>query len=78
MEEGLMKLTTVESSMIHAVGYDAAAHELEVVFNSGRIYRYQDVPQTVYDELLVAESKGRYMLANVIDVYSDYELRRRR
>ena len=73
-----MELVTVESSMIHAVGYDDAAQELEVVFNSGKTYRYTGVPRTVYEELLAADSKGQYMRANVIDVYPDYPLSRRR
>jgi len=64
--------------MIHAVGYDDAAQELEVVFNSGKTYRYTGVPRTVYEELLAADSKGQYMRANVIDVYPDYPLSRRR
>ena len=73
-----MELVTVESSMIHAVGYDAEAQELEVVFNSGKTYRYTDVPQTVYDGLLAAESKGQYMRACVIGVYPDHQISRRR
>ena len=39
-----MQLTLVESSMIHAAGYDDTTNELEVIFNSGHIYRYRDVP----------------------------------
>ena len=73
-----MELVTVESSMIHAAGYDDANEELEVVFNSGRIYRYKGVPREVYEELLAADSKGQYMRACVIDVYPDYEVSRRR
>lgn len=73
-----MKLVTVESSVIHAVGYDDEAEELEVVFNSGKTYRCVGVPQTVYEELLAAESKGRFMHANIIGVYPDYLLVRRR
>jgi len=42
---------------------------MEVVFNSGGVYRYFDVPKDIYEGLLAAESKGRYMRANVIDVY---------
>ena len=38
-----MQLTTVGSSMIHAVGYDDETREMEVVFNSGGVYRYIDV-----------------------------------
>lgn len=69
-----MQLTTVESSMIHAVGYDDEARELEVVFNSGGIYRYQDVDKETYEELLEAESKGRFMHACVIDMYPYYKV----
>lgn len=73
-----MHLVTVESSMIQAVGYDAKAQELEVVFNSGKTYRYTGVPRTVYEELLEADSKGQFMRAYVIDVYPDYLVTRRR
>lgn len=69
-----MQLTTVESSMIHAVGYDDDAGELEVVFNSGGVYRYQEVDKATYDELLDAESKGQYMRARVIDMYPYYKV----
>jgi hypothetical protein len=65
-----MELITVESSMIHAVGYDPEKHILEVVFNTGRTYQYADVPPEVYEGLFKAESKGRYFLANIRDVYS--------
>lgn len=69
-----MQLTTVESSMIHAVGYDDDASELEVMFNSGGVYRYQDVDKETYEELLEADSKGRFMRAHVIDVYPYYKV----
>ena len=72
-----MKLTPVESSMILAAGYDAAAKELEVVFCSGAVWRYQEVPRRVYRELLAASSKGSYMRSCVIGVYPEYRLRRR-
>ena len=48
------------SSVIESVRYDAAAHTLDVVFTSGRAYRYFAVPATVHAELLAADSKGRY------------------
>lgn len=72
------KLTRVESSMIYAVGYDRKTRTLEVVFNSGRVYAYEGVPPKVYKELMEAESKGRYMRAEIIDVYPDYPVSRRR
>lgn len=73
-----MELVKVDSSMIYAVGYDPKAKELEVVFNTGGIYRYQGVPRKVYKELLAAESKGRYMRAHIIDVYPYYQVSHRR
>jgi hypothetical protein len=72
-----MKLVPVESSMILAVGYDAPARELEVVFSSGAVWRYQGVPRRVYRELLAANSKGSYMRSCVISIHPEYRLRRR-
>jgi hypothetical protein len=74
----MTKMTQVESSMIDAVGYDAKTRILEVLFNSGKIYGYEDVPPKVYKGLMAADSKGRYMLAEIIDVYSDYRISGRR
>lgn len=64
-----MERVAVESSMICEVGYDAEAQMLEVVFNSGKIYRYTGVPPTAYTELLDSASKGQYMRECIIDVY---------
>jgi KTSC domain len=72
-----MERVLVESSMITAVGYDATTAELEVVFTSGKVYRYRGVPQHVYDALLAADSKGQFVRANVIDCYPDYLVTRR-
>lgn len=73
-----MKLTVVESSMVHAIGYDPKTRTLEVVFNSGRTYVYEDVPPKIYKELMAAESKGQYMRAAIIDCYPYAQLRNRR
>ena len=73
-----MELTTVESSMIHAVGYDPETCTLEVVFTSGKTYCYEDVPPEEYEGLMAAGSKGRYMRDSIIDMYSYYPLSRRR
>ena len=73
-----MQLTTVESSMIHAVGYDQEKRILEIVFNTGRTYQYADVPPEEYEGLLNAESKGRYFLANIRDVYEYWQAGRAR
>jgi hypothetical protein len=71
-------LILVESSMIRAVGYDPETHTLEVLFNSGRTYRYEDVPSEVYEGLMAAESKGQYMRWAIIDMYPTRQVSRRR
>jgi hypothetical protein len=70
-----VKLTTVESSMIHAVGYDRKSRTLEVVFASGRIYCYEQVPASEYKGLIEAQSKGQYMKYKIIDMYPSYQLK---
>ncbi|MFP4344541.1 MAG: KTSC domain-containing protein [Anaerolineales bacterium] len=70
---GIKELTTVDSSMIHAVGYDPQEQQLEVVFNSGKVYCYQKVSEEIYEELLEADSKGRYMRSCIIDCYPYYQ-----
>jgi len=70
-----MKLITVKSSMLRAVGYDQETNELEVVFNTGEAYRYDNVPPAKYSDLLKAKSKGTYMQEHIIDVYPYHRLK---
>lgn len=56
-----MKRQSVQSSSIQSVGYDPAAHVLEVEFHNGNVYRYFDVPPLTYDEFIHARSLGRYL-----------------
>ena len=73
-----MQLQTVDSSMLYAIGYDQATQALEVVFHTGGIYRYEGVPQAVYDELMAAPSRGRYMRQQVFGKYAYQRLHRQR
>jgi hypothetical protein len=50
-----MERHQVDSSVILAVGYDDGASILEVVFRTGRTYRYFRVPASAYDALLKAD-----------------------
>lgn len=59
----------VVSSSIGAVGYEASAMTLEVEFRDGSVYQYFDVPEAVYQELVGAESVGRYYNQNVREDY---------
>lgn len=63
--EGKMERKSVVSSNINSIGYDSNNLVLEVEFHSGFIYNYFDVPQTIYDGLMLAASKGQYLNSNI-------------
>lgn len=67
-----MRLKPVDSEMLQYVGYNAKQKILEVVFNSGERYQYFEVPASVYDELMSADSIGQYMHRHIIGHY-DYQ-----
>lgn len=56
-----MQRISVVSSNLSSVGYEPSSATLEVQFRSGSIYRYADVPESVYNGLMDAASKGRYL-----------------
>ncbi len=61
----------VESRLIRSIGFDAAQSILEVeLADSGRVYRYFDVPYSAFEELMEAESKGTYFNDHVRDMYA--------
>lgn len=55
-----MNRLSVQSSNLNSVGYDPATNTLEIQFNSGGVYQYFKVPNSVYLELIKAASKGSY------------------
>ena len=60
-----MKRIPVESSNLASVKYDPESSVLEIEFKSGEIYQYSEVPQSVYDGLMNAASKGEYFLQHI-------------
>ena len=62
-----MRRLTVDSSNIVSVGYDSSSQTLEIEFGSGGIYQYYNVPQSIYDELIGAASKGRFFASQIKD-----------
>ncbi|HWI93666.1 MAG TPA: helicase HerA-like domain-containing protein [Flavisolibacter sp.] len=64
-----MEFTSVESSHIDSIGYDADSATLGIKFKDGAHYEYYDVPQFEYDDLMAAESKGVYANKNIYKKY---------
>lgn len=61
----MTQLTPVQSSQLHAVGYDAEAQELHVAFksNPAKVYTYKASAEE-HADLLAAESIGKHFNAN--------------
>ncbi len=60
-----MERHMVTSSVVRSIGYDETAQTLEVEFNSGVVYQYYNVAQIVYEQLLAAESIGKFINAEI-------------
>lgn len=58
-----MNMIPVSSSNISSIGYEGTT--LYVRFNSGGLYAYYDVPQSVYRGLMSASSHGKYLAAYI-------------
>lgn len=55
-----MKRHPVSSSLLETVGYDPETETLEIELENGCVYQYRDVTESTYNELLEADSIGRY------------------
>lgn len=55
-----MDMVPVNSSNLQSVGYDLTNEYLDILFHTGRKYRYSDVPESIYTGLMQAPSKGKY------------------
>lgn len=60
-----MQRIAVESSNLKSIGYDDESEVLEIEFNSGGVYQYFAVPNTIYHGLMNAESHGKYFDVNI-------------
>ena len=56
--------TVLDSSVLSAMTYSLDA-TLELVFRSGRIYRYFTVPPPIVESLIAAKSKGVYFNSRI-------------
>jgi len=65
-----MERTPVSSSNICSVGYESDSQILEVEFNTGALYQYSNVPQSEFEAMMNADSKGTYFNANIKSRYS--------
>jgi tyrosyl-tRNA synthetase len=55
----------VSSANLASVGYCRDTRTLEIEFRNGVIYRYYDIPQEEFDNLMKADSHGQHFDANI-------------
>ena len=67
----------VQSSVIAKIGYSKRRHILEIEFVNGAVYRYSDIPLSVYHDLMSAESKARFYDSNIRKHYPSVLVRQR-
>ncbi len=67
-----MNMIPVSSSDIASIGYDGST--LHILFNSGGLYAYYNVPESVYNGLMNASSHGKYFHANIRGRYGDTKI----
>ena len=58
------------SEAVVSAGYDANAGTLEIELIGGRVYQYYQVPAAIYDQLMAAESKGKFFNYNIKNAYA--------
>jgi len=68
----------VDSSAIASVGYSKRLHALEIEFVNGAIYRYLDVPSSLYRELVKSNSRARFYDKNIRGHYRSVHVKPRK
>lgn len=58
-------IDTPESSNIARFAYDEPTHVLKVEFKNGNLYNYFDVPESLFDAMRHAPSKGQYLAQQI-------------
>jgi hypothetical protein len=69
-----MNRESVQSSMIASLGYDANISTLEVEFNSGAVWQYYEVSETVYYDMLNSGSLGKFFHSNIKGQYREAQV----
>jgi len=65
---------TPDSSFIKGVLWDVETETLAVIFKSGSVWLYEDVPEQLYTNFSTAESAGNYFNLNIRDIFEAKKL----
>jgi hypothetical protein len=62
-------IETPESSNLSRFRYDESAQLLIVDFKNGTTYTYYDIPETLFQQMKSATSKGQFLAQNIKGTY---------
>jgi hypothetical protein len=51
------------------VGFDPESRVLEIEFRQRGVYRYYQVPWSVYEDLVLSDSKGKFFDEHIRNIY---------
>lgn len=68
-----ISMNTCNSSNIIAFGYDPKKKALWVVFHNHNIYKYRGISQEQFEDLRLADSKGKWVNANLVKPKVDFD-----
>ena len=57
------------SSVVFTISYDTATATLRIIFVSGMIYDYKNVPEAVYQAMKTSGAKGIYLNQHIKGKY---------
>ena len=69
-----MEHRSLESSYLESTGYDPAVMLLEIKFKNGKTYRYQGVPQEIFEQMCAADSCGKFFGQHIKGKFPGVEL----
>jgi len=69
-----VECAAVKSSNITAIGYSAIFSVLEIRFKGDSVYRYMDVPETIWAGLVSADSFGKFFHQSIEGKYQHVKL----
>jgi hypothetical protein len=69
-----MKREKLKSSNIASAGYDAEKKHMDVEFVKGGLYRYFDVPEDKFKNMLKAESVGIFFAAEIKNIFNSVRI----
>jgi hypothetical protein len=62
---GTASAVSIDSTVLATAQYDATEPTLRLEFRSGAVYLYFNVPSSIYEGLLTAESKGSFFSRHI-------------